>query len=312
MRADFRSACTALVAAIAACAAACTTAPHGAKPAEPSANRCAPQLPFAAGGERATLWLRTSAEFRASAEGIYRAAEAALALALADRAWTAEPEQTGDFSSLPPAVVMDIDETVLDNSEPQASMLIDGICLAEFEAVWDAWIAERRAPAVPGAAGFVRAARNMKDGDGRAVRVFFVTNRACTPRPGTTDSCPQQADTAANLRALDLDAPTLADDLMLKGERPEWESEKLARRLAIAKTHRIVLNVGDDLADFLPAVRRQGVAEREHARCSRREHWGRRWFVIPNPMYGSWLVALGSDFPAALAADPPPANCDGA
>jgi hypothetical protein len=70
MRAAFRSVCLALVAAIAVCAAACTAEPRRAEPAASHANRCAPQPPFAAGGERATLWLRTSAEFRASAEGI--------------------------------------------------------------------------------------------------------------------------------------------------------------------------------------------------------------------------------------------------
>jgi 5'-nucleotidase (lipoprotein e(P4) family) len=304
MRADFRSACTALVAAIAACAAACTTAPHGAKPAEPSANRCAPQLPFAAGGERATLWLRTSAEFRASAEGIYRAAEAALALALADRAWTAEPEQTGDFSSLPPAVVMDIDETVLDNSEPQAAMLADGTCFDGFPKAWDDWVAQRSAPAVPGAAEFIRAARDARDGEGRAVRVFFITNRECAPRAGDSAPCPQQDDTAANLESLGLGSATLTDDLMLKGERAEWDSEKLSRRQAVARTHRIVLNVGDDLADFLPAVRRATVTERDRARCAHRDAWGRRWFLVPNPMYGSWLVALGTELGAAIAAAP--------
>ena len=91
---------------------------------------------------------------------------------------------------------------------------------------------------------------------------------------------------------------------MLKGERPEWVSEKLPRRLAIATTHRIVLNVGDDFGDFLPDVRRQKVPEREQARCAHRDRWGRQWFMIPNPMYGSWLVALGPDLEAALAAAP--------
>ena len=83
---------------------------------------------------------------------------------------------------------------------------------------------------------------------------------------------------------------------MLKGERPEWESEKLSRRRAIARDHRIVLNIGDDLADFLPDVRRATPLAREQARCAADSRWGRQWFVLPNPMYGSWLVALGQDF----------------
>ncbi len=101
------------------------------------------------------------------------------------------------------------------------------------------------------------------------MRIFFITNRECAPRDGNPAACPQQDDTQANLEALGLGSPALADDLMLRGERPEWDGEKLARRAAVAKDYRIVLNVGDDLADFLPGVRRATVAERDAARCAR-------------------------------------------
>jgi acid phosphatase len=134
--------------------------------------------------------------------------------------------------------------------------------------------------------------------------VFFVTNRECAQRAGGGAPCPQQEDTLANLQALGLGAPALAEDLMLKGEQPDWESEKLARRRALAGGYRIVLNVGDDLADFLPGMRRASVAARDAARCTHEDWWGRRWFLVPNPMYGSWLVALGPELDAALAADP--------
>jgi acid phosphatase len=293
-----------LAALLAAVLAACATQPTGPAPVAPTPGRCADGPIFAAGGERATLWVRNSSEFRAASETIYRAATAALAAGLADPHWTAEPAQSGDFSALPPAVVMDIDETVLDNSEPQAEMLLAGTCFEEFPAAWDAWVARRSAPAVPGAADFIRAARAMKDPQGRAPRIFFISNRACAKRAGSDDACPQHADTAANLVALGLGTDALDQELMLKGGRPGWESEKLSRRQAVARSHRVVLNVGDDLADFLPAVRRQDVAGRDRARCAHDAWWGQRWFMIPNPMYGSWLVALGNDFESALAAPP--------
>ena len=288
-------------------AAGCVTQPQPPAPLpapEAAKNSCGTAPTFAEGGERATLWVRKSAEFRAATESTYRAALGALEKGLADPAWNAEPTQTGDVSNFLPAIVMDIDETVLDNSEPQAEMLIDGTCFEEFPAVWDAWVAKRSAPAVPGAAEFIRAARAMRDSRGRAVRIFFVTNRECVRRAGNDDACPQQDDTADNLRSLGINARSLYDDLMLKGERPEWESEKLSRRRAIARDHRIVLNIGDDLADFLPDVRRATPIAREHARCAVDSRWGRQWFVLPNPMYGSWLVALGQDFRSALEAEP--------
>lgn len=291
-----------LGAAVLAAGACATQAPQPQAPV--AARRCAPARPFAEGAERATLWVRNSAEFRAASEIIYRGARDALARGLADSSWSAEPAQTGDLSALPPAVVMDIDDTVLDNSEPQARMILEQICPDRFAAVWDAWVAERAAPAVPGAAGFVRAARAMKDSQGRSMRVFFITNRECSRRADSDSACPQQEDTLANLRALGLDAPTLADDLMMKGEKAEWPSEKLPRRLEVARGHRIVLNVGDDFGDFLPDVRRQDVPARERARCAHQDRWGTRWFVVPNPMYGSWQAALGADLEAALAATP--------
>jgi acid phosphatase len=302
-----RAPALALALAAAAAAAGCATQPPEAAP--PAASRCAPARPFAEGGERATLWVRQSVEFRAASEIIYRAAQAALAANLADPAVSAETTQTEGYADLPPAVVMDIDDTVLDNSAPQARMILAGTCPPEFEALWDAWVAERAAPAVPGAAGFIRAARAMRDPADRPVRVFLITNRECLRRAGSDDPCPQQADTLANLRALGLDAPTLEEDLMLKGERADWPSEKEPRRREVARGHRIVLNVGDDFGDFLPGVRRQTVAERARASCAHRGWWGTRWFQVPNPMYGSWQTVLGPDLEVALALPPPAEDC---
>ena len=286
-----------------ACVAACASQPGRPEPPVRAA-RCGSELAFAAGGDRATLWIRNSSEFRAASETIYRAAVDALVRGLADAAWTAEPSQAGNFAALPPAVVMDIDETVLDNSGQQAAMLLEGTCFDEFPRDWDDWLAARRAPAVPGAVDFIRAARGLRDADGRAVRIFFVSNRECAPRAGSDAACPQHDDTLANLEAIGVGSATLADDLMLKGERAEWDGEKLAQRREIARTHRIVLNVGDDLADFLPGVRRTSVTDRDRARCAHSNYWGSRWFLVPNPMYGSWLAALGPDLDAAVAAEP--------
>lgn len=295
-----RAVCVGLLAAL---AAACAGAPS--KPAAMTANSpCPSGSTFAAGADRATLWVRNSSEYRASTETIYRAALEALKRGLADPAWTAEPSQSGDLSALPPAVVMDVDETVLDNSESQMRLLLAGSCFEAFPESWDAWVAERRAPAVPGAVEFVQAARTLEDPAGRPVRIYFITNRECWKRPGNDDNCPQKADTAANFAALGLATPTRDEELLLRGERPEWDGEKLPRRALIAQGNRIVVNVGDDLADFLPGVRRQGVAERDLARCARDAYWGTRWFLLPNPVYGSWLVANGDDLTRALAANP--------
>lgn len=296
-----RSAERLLVAIAAVTAAACAGTP--AKPSGDAGSSPCPTGPtFASGADRATLWVRNSSEYRATTRTIYRGALEALKRGLADPAWSAEPSQAGDLSALPPAVVMDVDETVLDNAESEVQLLLQGTCDAAFPASWDAWVAERRAPAVPGAVEFIQAARALADPAGRPVRIFFITNRECEKRPGSDDACPQKADTAANLTALGI--ATTDDDILLRGDRPDWDGEKLSRRALVASRNRIVLNVGDDLADFLPAVRRQDVAERDRARCARDDFWGTRWFLLPNPVYGSWLVANGDDLTQALAAKP--------
>jgi acid phosphatase len=149
----------------------------------------------------------------------------------------------------------------------------------------------------------------MRDPADRPVRVFLITNRECLRRAGSDDPCPQQADTLANLRALGLDAPTLADDLMLKHEQPEWGSEKDVRRHEVARGYRIVLNVGDDFGDFMPGMRRLSAARRARISCVYRDWWGTRWFQVPNPMYGSWQTVLGPDLEGALALAPPAEDC---
>src|SRR4051794_1235593 len=70
----------------------------------------------------AVLWMQSSAEYRAAALGTYRNAEASLLCALADKTWTAALEQTQPAFDLPPAVILDLDETVVDNSTLQARL----------------------------------------------------------------------------------------------------------------------------------------------------------------------------------------------
>ena len=71
----------------------------------------------------ATLWQQTSAEYIGVTNQIYRFARVNLDQALADTSWTAALEQTGDYSRLPPAVMLDIDETVLDNGPYEARII---------------------------------------------------------------------------------------------------------------------------------------------------------------------------------------------
>ena len=221
----------------------------------------------------AALWMQTSVEYRMVCESAYRAAAAALDAALADRTWSAAVEQFGDASALPPAVILDLDETVLDNSRFEGEQALRR--QPYTPALWTEWVRLRKAELVPGAKAFLDALQQ------RGVAVYFVTNR----------SADEEADTLANLVALGIDASP--ENVMCLRENG-WTSDKTVRRQLVAATHRIVMLVGDDLGDFIPA--RRPLAERAAAAGERSAWWGTRWIVLPNPMYGSWeRAALGNE-----------------
>ena len=111
----------------------------------------------------ATLWQQQSVEYRASAIQAWRVASFSLPGALKDKSWTASLEQQAvpvkQWKKLPPAIIVDIDETVLDNTPGQAHFLLDGDGRYSPK-LWQAWTADRRCGAVPGAAQFLKEARD--------------------------------------------------------------------------------------------------------------------------------------------------------
>ena len=258
--------------AIGILAATCLTAACAASRADPPATE-----PPRARAEHPTLyaalWVQTSAEYRATAWQAYAAAGESLLRALTDPSWTAAVEQEGsDFADLPPAVVLDVDETVLDNSPFQARMILDG---GTFDPqAWTVWVDEAAAPPVPGAREFLRLA------DSLGVAAFYVTNR----------DEEHEAATRRNLEVAGLPVDPEVDTVLTRGEREGWTSDKSSRRETIAERYRIVLVIGDDFNDFvaasLPRADRERLVERY------RDLWGERWIVLPNPNYGSWEGAL--------------------
>ncbi len=263
-------------------------------------------LPAAARGPSAqpdltaTLWLQTAGEYAALSRQSYRQAQAQLGPALRHPAWSAALEQrklpSRSYAELPPAVILDLDETVFDNSQVQGEFVTAG----GFDPqLWDAWIARAEADALPGALEFARAAHAL------GVTLVFVTNRACAPRPGDDHPCPQEADSLRNLRRLGFPASGPAEILM-RNERPRWDHEKSHRRQELARRYRILLLIGDDLGDFLPGVRGMPPPQRREAALAQEAFWGAGWFLLPNPVYGSWRRALGANPETHLQVPDPP------
>lgn len=250
---------------------ACRTAPPPAAAAPVVVTPAAAIQPCNPGHTilNATLWVQSAAEYDAVALQTYESARQALDRALADRNWVGALEETTDGASQPPAVILDLDETVLDNSPFQARVIRAGSTFDET--TWKAWVAEGAAPAIPGALEFLTYARS------RGVAPFYISNRDADEGPGTL----------ANLRRLDVPLTPNADNVLLRYQRPEWQSDKSTRRAHVAATHRVLLVLGDDLNDFANA-REASHAERERIIGANEAWWGNRWFMLPNPMYGSW------------------------
>lgn len=216
-----------------------------------------------------TLWMQTAAEYKVLTRATYRAAGEALLKALADPTWTAATEQSTDPSRLTPAVILDLDETVLDNSRSQGEQVIRRASYSDT--LWGDWVKLVKAADIPGATEFLKSARDQK------VAVFFVTNRTLG----------EEAATLLNLTNLGIQAT--ADEILSKEENG-WTSDKTARRQHIAQSHRILLLIGDDLGDFIPS--KLTPEQRVEAADKYSDWWGTRWFLLPNPMYGSWDRAL--------------------
>ncbi|HJQ41091.1 MAG TPA: HAD family acid phosphatase [Thermoanaerobaculia bacterium] len=215
----------------------------------------------------ATVWVQQGAEYRALALATYDAATRALDTALADPSWNAE-EGTSDPSQ-PPAIIVDSDDTVFDNTPFEVRELKKGITYDEKD--WTQWVAEASRDAVPGAAQFLAHAKS------RGVTVFYITNRDIGEEEGTRQ------------RIANLGFPLEAnlDTILTRGERKEWTSDKSSRREFVAAQYRLLLLAGDDLNDFANA-RDQSIADRYKIVEDKRSWWNTKWFMLPNPMYGSW------------------------
>lgn len=232
----------------------------------------------------ATLWYQTSAEFKASAIQTYQTAALQLPHAIADKNWTALPNQSSNYQQLPMAIIVDIDETILDNSPTAAQSVL--LNTGYDPKRWDRWVAMASAKAVPGAVSFVNKAETA------GVKVLYISNRECEKRVGSNDSCPQKADTLRNLKAAGI-AKIDASQIWLKSEQKGWGSEKENRRLLAAKDFRILMSIGDDFGDFLPDVKKNITPEQRSALVDKyQDYWGAKWFVLANPTYGSWQTIL--------------------
>jgi len=163
----------------------------------------------------ATLWMQRAPEYRAISEQVYRLATQKIAAPAPGSAAVEQKDVPADvLARMPTAVIMDLDETVLDNTVYQARLLRDRATYNPK--TWGEWVGAGNAGLIPGAREFIAAARKLGH------TVFFLTNRDCTtPPPTSTDPCPAETATMKNLVALGIDLAPDPEHLLLRKERPE-------------------------------------------------------------------------------------------
>jgi acid phosphatase len=220
----------------------------------------------------AALWRQSSAEYPAIARQTYHLARLNLDQALADPRWTAALEQTGDTSSLPPAIIADLDETILDDTSYEVR-IIRWLGSYSPETFAD-WCRDVNAPVIPGAREFLDYAV------AHGVTVFYYSARRDSLRECTT----------RNLRYLQLPLPDESRLLLANGK------SKSEYRAGVAEHYRILLLMGDNLEDFVNGSRAEP-SDRGELAQRYAQRWGREWIVFPNPMYGHWEAApYGFDY----------------
>lgn len=225
------------------------------------AGACAPRViatPPQAGADatppRDLHWVRTAAEYRALFIQTYRYAT--------DRLYQeAAARPAGGW-----AVILDGDETVLDNSEYQRRLFQRG---ERFDIdTWNAWVREAAADSLPGAAAFIRSARELGG------RVIMVTNREEVVCDATRD----------NLRRLGMhfDA-VLCQQPGERGKNGRLQAVPAGTTSAGLPPLAVIMYIGDNIQDFPDATQ-----DLRTAPPAQLDRIGRSWFILPNPMYGSW------------------------
>ncbi len=216
------------------------------------------------------LWMQKSAEYKANCLQAYRLAKMQLQKALDDKNWTAALEQIGNYQNLPPAVILDVDETILDNSPYEAELIQNGKYYSSK--TWNTWCNETIADAIPGALEFCQSA------DKQGVNVFYVTNR----REYLKDV------TRQNLQKLGF---PLKEDIETILPRLE-SSDKGTRREMISENYRILLLIGDNLGDFASGFTNASMDVRDSLQAEYKDYFGNKWISLANPIYGDWENAV--------------------
>ena len=191
-------------------------------------------------------WVTQSSEYKSLCEQIYI------------NAWISIRNRITSVDQ--PVIIMDLDETVLDNSQYQIDLFNKGETYNPRS--WNKWVKKEEAKLVPGAKDFILRYKKIKN-----AKIIFLSNRDNTTLMATKN----------NMKDLGI---FFSDDIFLL--RLDKEDTKINRREEVLlgknrmKTHgakKIIAYFGDAMGDFPE---------------DKSYNFGINKFIFPNPMYGKW------------------------
>jgi 5'-nucleotidase (lipoprotein e(P4) family) len=229
----------------------------------------------------ANLWMQTSAEYQALCRQTFSSALREIKQA-AKKAKHRQGRPVGPDKK-PLAVVADLDETILDNARFQSAMdaavWADGMDIGYTPKRWEQWERDNAEEVglVPGAGPFIAEVEKLK------VVMVFISNRLERLKDNT-------------IRALvhnGINTQGLQDSLEARLLLKEETSNKQDRIKQVEVKYHVVAYLGDNLADFPGEPEQtqdlaQQLAARRKNVDSAADLWGTRYFMLPNPVYGSW------------------------
>ncbi len=202
----------------------------------------------------ATLWFQRASECRALYYQAFNLAKLSLDKQLATTS-----------NSKPKAVVVDIDETVLDNSPFETNSIRTS--KAFTAKAWKEWVNMAKAGPTPGSFAF------LKYAESKGVETFYISNRSVDDIDITIQ----------NLQAFGFPFAD-KDHVLLKSDT----SIKTKRRNLVSESHEILILAGDNIGDFDEILEDRSSAFGFSKVDNMKEQFGKQFIILPNPMYGSW------------------------
>ena len=202
--------------------------------------------------EHSLYWQKNSAEYVALSYQAYNLAKFKL-----------DEKLNLEFNKRP-AIVIDLDETVLNNL-PYNEMLIDSSEVFTQES-WSKWVNKKIATKVPGSLEFINYAKSKN------VKIVYLSNRRVENYDPTKENL------------VSLGYPFDEDTLMLLRDET---GDKTARRNTL-NDYEIIMLLGDNLADFNSVFYKKSNNERIRSVDSLSSMFGDKFIILPNLIYGDW------------------------